>query len=79
MEALTLLTNFSPAYLIVSAGMDIYREDPLGDFKVTKKGIREIGNQISKLSLPTLIVMEGGYHLPTLGENFSNLIEPFST
>lgn len=78
-EALLLLTDFSPGYLVVSAGMDIYEDDPLGDFKVTKKGIQEIGIIISELSLPTLIVMEGGYHLPTLGENFAHFLEPFTT
>ena len=78
-EALNLLDSNSPTYLVVSAGMDIYIEDPLGDFNITRQGIQEIGKLISELRLPTLIVMEGGYHLPSIGENFAALLTPFST
>ncbi len=77
-QALDLIAAFSPRYLVVSAGMDIYQEDPLGDFKITRQGIHEIGKHIAGLRLPTLIVMEGGYHLPTLGENFAELLKPFT-
>src|SRR5262249_45520305 len=59
-EALSLLRRFRPDYLVVSAGMDIYAEDPLGTIRVTTDGIRKIGNRIAALGLPTVIVMEGG-------------------
>jgi len=77
-EALTLIREFEPRYLVISAGMDIYEGDLLGDFKISHQGIREIGRYISGLELPTLIVMEGGYHIPPLGENFGAVLEPFS-
>lgn len=77
-EALLLIDQFDPEYLVISAGMDIYQDEPLGTFKITAEGIYKIGEQISNIGLPTLIVMEGGYHLTSLGSNFGAFLEPFS-
>src|SRR5215208_2969458 len=68
-EALTLIRKFAPKHLVVSAGMDIYADDPLGTIKVTTDGIGEIGRRIASLELPTVIVMEGGYANNVLGVN----------
>ncbi|HEY5729674.1 MAG TPA: histone deacetylase family protein [Anaerolineales bacterium] len=68
-NALELIRKFNPARLIVSAGMDIYADDPLGTIKVTTNGIGEIGKRIASLNLPTVIVMEGGYANDALGKN----------
>ena len=75
--ALELVNRAAPEYLIISAGMDIFKDDPLGTFKLSQDDIHRIGREISTLALPTLIVMEGGYHLPTLGANFRAFLEPF--
>jgi len=77
-EALGLVPLFAPQYLVVSAGMDIFGGDPLGTFKVTRQGIRQIGERVASLQLQTLIVMEGGYNNDALGENISTLLENFS-
>jgi acetoin utilization deacetylase AcuC-like enzyme len=76
-QALLLIDKFDPKYLVVSAGMDIYKDDPLGTFKITQEGVHQIGVTISKLTIPMLIVMEGGYHIPSLGDNFAALLDPF--
>jgi len=76
-EALSLIRKFAPKYLVVSAGMDIYAEDPLGTIKVTTDGIREIGRRISALGLPTVIVMEGGYNNDALGRNIIGILGEF--
>jgi acetoin utilization deacetylase AcuC-like enzyme len=68
-EALTLIRNFEPKYMVVSAGMDIYADDPLGTIKVSTDGIGEIGKRIASLELPTVVVMEGGYANEVLGRN----------
>src|SRR3989304_2023769 len=52
-EALGLIRKFVPKYLVVSAGMEIYAEDPLGTIKVSTEGIIEIGERIAALGLPT--------------------------
>jgi acetoin utilization deacetylase AcuC-like enzyme len=76
-EALKLIRSFAPKYLVVSAGMDIYADDPLGTIKVTTEGIRDIGKRISALGLPTVIVMEGGYNNEALGRNIVSFLGEF--
>jgi acetoin utilization deacetylase AcuC-like enzyme len=77
-EALGLVRSFAPAYLVLSAGMDLYSGDPLGAFQITRQGIGQIGARIAALALPTLIVMEGGYNNAALGENITTLLENFT-
>ena len=76
-EALGLIRKFAPRYLVLSVGMDIYADDPLGTIKVTIAGIGEIGRQISTLELPTVVVMEGGYNNEVLGRNIVTLLGEF--
>jgi acetoin utilization deacetylase AcuC-like enzyme len=76
-EALELIRSFAPNYLIISVGMDIYADDPLGTLKVTTEGIRQIATRISALNLPTVIAMEGGYNNDALGENIVNFLGEF--
>jgi acetoin utilization deacetylase AcuC-like enzyme len=76
-EALSLIREFEPQYVVVSAGMDIYADDPLGTIKVTTEGIGQIGNRISTLGLPTVIVMEGGYNNDALGRNIVSFLGEF--
>ena len=76
-DAISLIDNFSPQFLVVSAGMDIFQDDPLGKFKITQVGIQRIGERIAELQLPSLIVLEGGYDLHGLGENFAGFLQKF--
>jgi acetoin utilization deacetylase AcuC-like enzyme len=77
-EALRLIREFAPEYLVISAGMDIYAEDPLGKIQVSTEGIGEIGKRISALGLPTVIVMEGGYNNEALGRNMVEFLSSFA-
>jgi len=77
-EALKLIRDFAPNYLVVPAGMDTFDGDPLGTFKVTRAGFAEIGKRIAALNLPTAIIMEGGYANAALGENIVTLLENFT-
>ncbi len=76
-EALNLIRDFAPNYLVVPTGMDTFEDDPLGTFKVTRAGFAEIGKRIATLHLPTVVVMEGGYANAALGENIVTLLENF--
>ena len=53
----------------MSAGFDTYVHDPISTFGVTTDGFYEIGRRIRALDVPTLVVQEGGYHVPDLGRN----------
>ena len=77
-EALSLISSFDPAYLVVSAGMDIYANDPLGTIKVTTEGIGEIGKRIESLGLANVVVMEGGYANEMLGKNILRFLGEMS-
>lgn len=76
-EALELIRTYKPESLVVSAGMDIYADDPLGSIKVTTAGIGEIGRCVASLNLPTVIVMEGGYNNDALGRNVVSFLGEF--
>jgi len=76
-QANQLIREFKPTYLVVSAGMDIYADDPLGTIKVTTDGIGRIAKEIASLKLPTVIVMEGGYNNDALGRNILALLGEF--
>jgi acetoin utilization deacetylase AcuC-like enzyme len=77
-EALEMIKRFAPQYLVVSAGMDTFDGDPLGTFKLTRSGLAEISKRIAALTLPTVIIMEGGYANQALGENLKAFLENFS-
>jgi len=77
-RATALIADYKPLFLVISAGMDLFEGDPLGKFKVTRDGICQIGKEIAALSLPTLVVMEGGYNNAALGENIIALLENFA-
>ena len=74
-KALDIIRKFEPKYLVISAGMDLYRDDKLGTFKITRTGIAEIGKRIAALGLSTAIVMEGGYNTEALGKNIVALLK----
>jgi acetoin utilization deacetylase AcuC-like enzyme len=76
--ALGLIRSFAPEYLVISAGMDIYADDPLGTIKVSTEGIGEIGKRIAALNLPSVIIMEGGYNNEALGRNIVAFLSAFA-
>ena len=76
-DALRCMVDFQPGFLVISAGMDLFGGDPLGKFQVSSSGIRAIGREIAGLSLPAVIVMEGGYNNAALGENMLAFLESF--
>jgi acetoin utilization deacetylase AcuC-like enzyme len=53
--------------LAVSLGVDAAVDDPESPLRVTRDGFHEAGLLLGASGLPTVVVQEGGYHLPTLG------------
>jgi acetoin utilization deacetylase AcuC-like enzyme len=69
-DALGFIKRFGPEYLLVSAGFDTYKDDPInGVIELDTPYFAEIGKQIAKLDLPTLTLQEGGYATEVLGKN----------
>jgi len=76
-EALAVIHDFGPHYLVVSAGLDIAQDDPVGGFSITPAGFNAIGQRIAALRRPTVIVQEGGYLLERLGEDAVAFLRAF--
>ena len=53
--------------LVVSLGVDAAAADPESPLLVTDAGYRAAGVILGGLGVPSVIVQEGGYHLPSLG------------
>lgn len=73
-KALDAITDFSPKYLVLSAGVDTHEGDPNGTAKISYSGLVKIGEMIKQLHLPTVIIFEGGYAIDDLGKNFVGLL-----
>ena len=66
----SLISGFSPDMILVSAGYDILKDDPLSSLSVTQQGIKIIVQSILRSSsVPVIFVLEGGYNLAALGES----------
>ncbi len=70
-----LVKEFAPDVILVSAGYDIHRDDPLAAIRVSDEGIRAIVKSILSFNLPTVFALEGGYDLDALSESVSITIE----
>jgi len=60
------VTRFEPDVVLVSAGFDAHRDDPLAEMEVTIEGFRELASRCAALSPRVGVVLEGGYNLETL-------------
>ncbi|HUO77041.1 MAG TPA: histone deacetylase, partial [Thermodesulfovibrionales bacterium] len=70
-----MVKEFDPGILMVSAGYDIHRDDPLASIRVSDEGIRDMVKSILSLRLPTVFSLEGGYNLKALGGSVLITIE----
>jgi acetoin utilization deacetylase AcuC-like enzyme len=68
-EACEAITRFRPELVVVSLGVDTYREDPLSDLDVSQEIFAASGARVAALGLPMVVLQEGGYFGPQLGEN----------
>ena len=68
---------FEPELLIVAAGFDAHRDDPLAEMAVTADGFRELATRCASLSPRLAAVLEGGYNLATLPTLVEAALEGF--
>jgi acetoin utilization deacetylase AcuC-like enzyme len=69
--------EFGPELVVVSAGFDAHRDDPLAGMRVTEDGFRELARRSAALSPRLGVVLEGGYNLSTLPRLVSAALEGF--
>lgn len=68
-RALDWLAGRHDGLIVVSLGIDTYGLDPLGDFALTTPAYREAGRRVAASGARLVVLQEGGYHVPHLGEN----------
>jgi acetoin utilization deacetylase AcuC-like enzyme len=68
-RGLEAISAFDGEVLVVSLGLDTYRRDPICDLALTTEGYHAVGRAVAELGRRTLVLQEGGYYLPDLGEN----------
>ncbi|MBW2598892.1 MAG: histone deacetylase family protein [Deltaproteobacteria bacterium] len=78
-QGLLAVSEFHPEVLIVSLGLDIYKEDPLSNIGVSSGFFSEIAARVCSLNIPVLGILEGGYDMRDLGVNGANFIESLAT
>ncbi|TPE50493.1 histone deacetylase family protein [Amaricoccus solimangrovi] len=74
---LAAIADFGPGALVVSLGVDTYREDPISRFQLDTPDYPGIGAAVAALGLPTLFVMEGGYAVEPIGANAVGVLTGF--
>ena len=77
-QAMEKIAAYAPDYLLVSLGVDTYKDDPISFFKLESDDFTTYGAALRTLQLPTLFVMEGGYAVEEIGINTVNVLEGFS-
>ena len=75
------IARFDPGLVIVSAGFDAHRHDPISRMRVSSEGYALMTDQIRALTdevdAATAYVLEGGYGLDTLAEGVSMVHETY--
>jgi acetoin utilization deacetylase AcuC-like enzyme len=78
-KAVQKIKDFKPDLLLVSLGFDTFRLDPLGSFDLDTADYEDIAAAIREPgalgNVPGIILLEGGYVLPKLGENMLSFLK----
>lgn len=76
-SACNRVKRYGADVVVVSLGVDTFKDDPISFFKLTSEDFRSYGRRIAQLKKPTLFVMEGGYAIEAIGINTVNVLEGF--
>ena len=73
-KVLPRLRSFGPELLLISAGFDAHRDDPLADLELTEEGFAEITRLLVQVANEhcagrVVSILEGGYDLRALGRS----------
>lgn len=68
-RGLEAIAGFGGSTLVVSLGIDTYGRDPICDLALTTEVYHEVGRRVAALGRTTVVLQEGGYFVPHLGEN----------
>lgn len=74
--------QFGPDFVIISAGFDAHKDDPIGGMQVTAKGFAEMTRIVKEIAEQScggrlVSVLEGGYNLDALSDSVASHISVF--
>ena len=78
-EVEPFVTRFEPDLVVVSAGFDAYRLDPLAGMELTAAGFHWLAAACSRLAPRLAGVLEGGYVAEALPDLVAAAIEGFES
>jgi acetoin utilization deacetylase AcuC-like enzyme len=73
-EALPALREFDPGLLIVSAGFDAHRDDPLCNLGLSSAAFGDLTRAVREIGAGPVLILEGGYDLRALFESVSEVL-----
>ena len=76
-QACVRITAYGADALVVSLGLDTFAGDPISHFALQSQDYLRVGQQLARLGLPAIFVLEGGYAAAELGVNAVNVIDGF--
>ena len=76
-HACARIAAYAPDALVVSLGVDTFKDDPISSFTLESADFTAYGAHIARLGLPTLFAMEGGYAVAEIGLNTVNVLQGF--
>jgi acetoin utilization deacetylase AcuC-like enzyme len=77
-QGMNRLTQWGADTLVLALGLDAFQGDPFAGLAVTTPGFGQIGRAVAGLGLPSVIVQEGGYLCPELGDNLQAVLTGFA-
>jgi acetoin utilization deacetylase AcuC-like enzyme len=77
-QALERIDAFAPGALVLALGLDSFEGDPFEGLSISTPGFARIADAISTRGYPTVIVQEGGYICPELGDNLTSFLTGFT-
>jgi acetoin utilization deacetylase AcuC-like enzyme len=76
-HACRTIADYAPDALVVSLGVDTFKDDPISHFRLDSEDYLRMGEVIAGIGRPTLFVMEGGYMVDAIGVNAVNVLSGF--
>lgn len=74
-DALKRIQDYGAEAIVLSLGVDTFEKDPISFFKLTSDNYVTMGSMIAATGLPVLTLMEGGYGVPEIGLNVTNVLK----
>ncbi len=74
--AMPILEQFDPQLVIVSAGYDSHRLDPLGGMNLSTRCYYEISKELKERRYKLVFTLEGGYNLDALAHSIHATLAP---